>query len=169
MASRKVLKKCLKINLSTLPTLKTSSLTWPRVIFAKIFLESNKKKWPYLFLFDCAAIINRTIDHHRHCKQNDHVLNIQTASITYKTQGHRLYSACRFQTHSMSALVYSSSSSFDSFFLLSTIKLPPHCTCYMPLISFKGYGATYHHKNEWQEKEYKAKQREKSCTCENER
>ena len=27
----------------------------------------------------CAAIINRTIDHHQH--QNDHVLNIQTASI----------------------------------------------------------------------------------------
>lgn len=52
MASRKVLKKCLKINLSTLPTFKTSSLTWPRVIFAKIFLESNKKKWPYLFLFE---------------------------------------------------------------------------------------------------------------------
>lgn len=83
-----------------------------------------------LFFIHCAAIINRTIDHHQHW--NDHVLNIQTASIMDEAQGHRLCSACRSKRLTP-ALVYSLL--LFSSHLTSLTSPPFHSTCNMRLSS----------------------------------
>lgn len=90
----------------------------------------------------CAAIINRTIDHHQH--QNDHVLNIQTASIM--DEGARpsiVFSVSFGNGTAQHAYRPWSILLCDAVFFISSLSLLRlvHSTCYMPFISFKEYVA----------------------------